>query len=227
MQQPRPRAAPTKFPLPLARRAGVEQIPPSLIPTRQMTDVPGKRVWGRWPQRGQGGALVFPVDYINKKGQGVTRSVLRTTPWTRWARHAKRALARRAQTRFTYVSFLTRVGMRRASPVLADCLQNTPTMRQAAWSGSPIDLARGWVTNMLRPARSSGESELRLVDNLRQATRIAHQTASNGFQRSWCAAHLHMTPLGGVKAREGGVGYVALHPRSLQKKFFLNFMLTE
>jgi len=74
-----------------------------------MTDVPGKRVWGRWPQRVQGGALVFPLDYINKKGQGVTRSVLRTTPWTRWARHAKRALARRAQTSFTYVSFLTRV----------------------------------------------------------------------------------------------------------------------
>ena len=49
-----------------------------------MTDVPGKRVWGRWPQRVQGGALVFPLDYINKKGQGVTRSVLRTTPWTRW-----------------------------------------------------------------------------------------------------------------------------------------------
>ena len=76
-----------------------------------MTDVLGKRVWGRWPQRVQGGALVFPLDYINKKGQGVTRSVLRTTPWTRWARHAKRALARRAQTRFTYVSFLTRVGI--------------------------------------------------------------------------------------------------------------------
>ena len=60
-----------------------------------MTDVPGKRV--------RGGALVFPLDYINKKGQGVTRSVLRTTPWTRWAP--------RAQTRFTYVSFLTRVGI--------------------------------------------------------------------------------------------------------------------
>ena len=44
-----------------------------------MTDVPGKRVWGRWPQRVQGGALVFPLDYINKKGQVVTRSVLRTT----------------------------------------------------------------------------------------------------------------------------------------------------
>ena len=81
----------------------------ALIPTRQMTDVPGKRVWGRWPQRVQGRALVFPLYYINKKGQGVTRSVLRTTPWTRWARHAKRAVARRAQTRFTYVSFLTRV----------------------------------------------------------------------------------------------------------------------
>jgi len=75
----------------------------SVIPTRQMTDVPGKRVWGRWPQRVQGGAMVFPLDYINKKGQGVTRSVLRTTPWTRWAP--------RAQTRFTYVSFLTRVGI--------------------------------------------------------------------------------------------------------------------
>ena len=42
------------------------------------------RVWGRWPQRVQGGALVFPLYYINKKGQGVTRSVLRTTPWTRF-----------------------------------------------------------------------------------------------------------------------------------------------
>jgi len=44
-----------------------------MIETRQMTDVPGKRVWGRWPQRVQGGALVFPLYYINKKGQGVTR----------------------------------------------------------------------------------------------------------------------------------------------------------
>jgi len=50
-----------------------------------MTDVPGKRVWGRWPQR-------------------VQDSVLRTTPCTRWAP--------RAQTRFTYVSFLTRVGIK-------------------------------------------------------------------------------------------------------------------
>jgi len=44
-----------------------------------MTDVPGKRVWARGAQRVQGGALVFPLDYINKNGQGVTRSVLRTT----------------------------------------------------------------------------------------------------------------------------------------------------
>jgi len=104
-----------------------------------MTDVLGKRVWGRWPQRVQGGALVFPLDYINKKGQGVTRSVLRTTPWTRWARHAKRALARRAQTRFTYVSFLTRVGIilsSRLQGVVRSKLRVTPHFTLNSPSGA-------------------------------------------------------------------------------------------
>ena len=101
-----------------------------------MTDVPGKRVWGRWPQRVQGGALVFPLDYINKKGQGVTRSVLRTTPWTRWARHAKRALARRAQTRFTYASFLTRVGI--IIPFIFNLLLHIPGMHSFLCGDSHI-----------------------------------------------------------------------------------------
>ena len=65
---------------------------------------------GRHAQRASHDALVFPLYYINKKGQGVTRSVLRTTtrsvlrttPWTRWGRHAKACCARRPQTRYAW-----------------------------------------------------------------------------------------------------------------------------
>ena len=65
----------------------------SVIPTRQMTDVPGKRVWGRWPQRVQGRALAFPLDYTNGPNDWKSQSLgpLVLYQQERPGRHAQRA----------------------------------------------------------------------------------------------------------------------------------------